>query len=83
VVLLTEWNEYRDLDFSKLKESMRSAAFVDCRNIYDPREVRKFGFAHTAVGRSFESAAPWAMEDVVIREESSDTISRPATLEKH
>jgi UDPglucose 6-dehydrogenase len=80
LVLLTEWNEYRDLEFPKLKDSMRHAAFVDCRNIYDPRDVRKHGFLHSAVGRSFEAAAPWAMEDVVIREESSDAIARPESL---
>ncbi len=74
VVLLTEWNEYRNLEFGKLREKMRRAALVDCRNVYDPREVRASGFAHVGVGLSFESTAPWAMEDVVVLdEERADT----------
>lgn len=69
VVLLTEWNEYRNLEFEKLKSVMKRAALVDCRNVYDPREVRGFGFAHAGVGRSVEAAAPWALEEVVVHDE--------------
>jgi UDPglucose 6-dehydrogenase len=76
VMLLTEWNEYRDLDFSRLSGLMRGRAFVDCRNVYDPREVHAQGFRHTAVGRSLEAAAPWKLEDVVVRD-SDDAIPRP------
>ncbi|MEZ5064382.1 MAG: UDP-glucose/GDP-mannose dehydrogenase family protein [bacterium] len=75
-MLLTEWNEYRDLSFEKLGQIMKHKAFVDCRNIYDPRYVRGFGFSHAAVGRSFEATAPWAMEDVVVRQ-SDDAIPAP------
>jgi UDPglucose 6-dehydrogenase len=67
LLLLTEWNEYRNLDFERLKATMRSHAFVDGRNIYDPREVRRMGYQYVGVGRSFEASAPWAMEDVVVR----------------
>ncbi len=76
LMLLTEWNEYRDLDFPRLASIMRGRAFVDCRNIYDPREVHDHGFRHAAVGRSLEAAAPWKLEDVVIRG-SDDAIPRP------
>jgi UDPglucose 6-dehydrogenase len=68
VLLLTEWNEYRGLDFGRLKELMRSPAVVDGRNIYDPRDVRARGFQYVGVGRSFEASAPWAMADVVVRD---------------
>ena len=82
VVLLTEWNEYRNLEFGRLKEVMKSLNFVDCRNVYDPREVRDQGFQYTGVGRSYEASAPWAMDDVLIRE-SSDSIELPTlTSEK-
>ena len=66
VVLLTEWNEYRDLDFNLLRKVMRSHNFVDCRNVYDPRELRKLGMAHVGVGWSFEAAAPWAFEEIIV-----------------
>jgi UDPglucose 6-dehydrogenase len=68
LVLLTEWNEYRNLDFARLRSLMRRAAFVDGRNIYDPRDVRDAGFEYVGVGRSVEASAPWAMEDVLIRD---------------
>jgi hypothetical protein len=55
---------------------MRQRNFMDCRNIYDPRELREAGFAYAGVGRSFEAAAPWAMEDVLVRQ-SSDAIPQP------
>lgn len=71
VVLLTEWNEYRNLEFAKLKGVMRRAALVDCRNVYDPREVKSFGFAHAGVGRSAEAAAPWVMDEIVVHDEEA------------
>jgi len=76
IFLLTEWNEYRDLDLPKLVAAMRSRHFMDCRNIYDPRELQQHGFSYAGVGRSFEAAAPWAMEDVLVRG-SGDSIPRP------
>ena len=67
----------RPLDFARLAKVMRGRAFVDCRNVYDPRDVHKHGFQHTGVGRSFEASAPWKLEDVVVRD-SDDMIPRPA-----
>jgi UDPglucose 6-dehydrogenase len=77
VMLLTEWNEYRDLDFEHLAKVMRDRAFVDCRNVYDPRDVHAHRFRHAAVGRSLEAAAPWKLEDVVIRGSSDEALPRP------
>jgi UDPglucose 6-dehydrogenase len=68
LLLLTEWNEYRNLQFERLKGLMRRPAVVDCRNVYDPREIRGFGFSYAGVGRSFEATAPWALEEVVVHE---------------
>jgi UDPglucose 6-dehydrogenase len=67
-VLLTEWNEYRNLEFERLKGLMRRAAIVDCRNVYDPREIRAYGFGYCGVGRSFEATAPWALQEVVVHD---------------
>ncbi|NNE44550.1 MAG: UDP-glucose/GDP-mannose dehydrogenase family protein, partial [Gemmatimonadetes bacterium] len=82
LVLLTEWNEYRNLDFEQLKGTMGSAAFVDGRNIYDPRNVRDYGFQYVGVGRSFEASAPWAMQDVVVREAVEQSQPEGAGAEK-
>ncbi|MEM4267924.1 MAG: UDP-glucose/GDP-mannose dehydrogenase family protein [Candidatus Woesearchaeota archaeon] len=51
VVLATEWNEFRDLDFEKIKSLMKNPLLFDGRNIYDPLEIKKKGFAYVGVGR--------------------------------
>lgn len=52
VILMTEWNQYRALDFDKLASVMKRKIFIDLRNVYEPDKVRKSGFSYTGVGRS-------------------------------
>lgn len=52
LILMTEWNEYRSLDFEKVKKAMKGNVFVDLRNVYDPETIRKEGFEYVGVGRS-------------------------------
>lgn len=52
LVLVTEWNEFRRLDFSRVGRAMRRRVVVDLRNVYDPAAVRRLGFEYTSVGRS-------------------------------
>lgn len=51
VLVLTEWNEFRWLDFERLREVMATPAIVDARNLLDPHVLRQIGFAYEAVGR--------------------------------
>jgi UDPglucose 6-dehydrogenase len=52
VVILTEWNEFRALDLSRIAKKMVTPRMADLRNIYDPDEVRAAGFtAYVGVGR--------------------------------
>jgi UDPglucose 6-dehydrogenase len=51
LVLVTEWNEFRKLDYGKMKKLMRSKAIFDGRNIYDPAEARENGFKYYGIGR--------------------------------
>lgn len=51
VVLITEWDAFRALDFARLKSVMSRPVFVDLRNIYPSEEVVQHGFAYTGVGR--------------------------------
>ena len=50
-VILTEWNEFRGLDLDRARGLMRQPLIVDLRNIFDPAQVAKAGFAYTSVGR--------------------------------
>ncbi len=51
VVVLTEWNEFRELDLEKLKKEMKGDILIDGRNIYNTERVRKIGLKYFGVGR--------------------------------
>jgi len=55
LVIVTEWNVFRNLDFDKLKAVMRSPLLLDLRNVYDPGRVTAAGFKHVSVGRPLRS----------------------------
>jgi UDPglucose 6-dehydrogenase len=51
LVLVTEWNEFRQVDFDRIKASMKNPILFDGRNIYDPNQMKKMGFEYYAIGR--------------------------------
>jgi UDPglucose 6-dehydrogenase len=51
VAIVTEWNEFRNLNLGELKRIMRKPVLCDLRNIYDREEVEAAGFTHVGVGR--------------------------------
>lgn len=51
LVIVTEWNEFRQLDLRKIKDLMKQPILLDGRNIYDPDVVKKLGFVYEGVGR--------------------------------
>jgi len=51
LIVVTEWNEFREPDFEKLKARMRRPAVFDGRNIYNPQAVRAMGFHYEGIGR--------------------------------
>jgi UDPglucose 6-dehydrogenase len=52
LVIVTEWDSYRALDFKRLVELMASPSIVDLRNVYRPEDVRRRGFRYVGVGIS-------------------------------
>jgi UDPglucose 6-dehydrogenase len=52
VVIVTEWNEFRNLDLDRIKSLLKSTFFFDLRNIYDPQKMREKGFQYYSVGRA-------------------------------
>ncbi len=52
LVIVTEWDEFRALDFEKLANAMSGRVLVDLRNVYDPDEAGRAGFDYHAIGRS-------------------------------
>ena len=51
LVIATEWNEFRQLDFDRLKRLMRTPVVIDCRNVYDAEALERHGFSYVGVGR--------------------------------
>ncbi|MGC4096954.1 MAG: UDP-glucose/GDP-mannose dehydrogenase family protein [Nitrospira sp.] len=51
LIIMTEWNQFRNLDFERLKGIMKSPVLIDLRNVYDPDRVVGYGFHHISVGR--------------------------------
>ncbi len=51
LLLITEWNEFRHLDFEKVKLLMKTPVIIDGRNIYDRKEMEKLGFKYIGFGR--------------------------------
>jgi len=55
IIILTEWEEFRNLDYSKIYATMQKPAFVfDGRNILDHKRLQKIGFNVVAIGKSFQ-----------------------------
>ena len=52
LILITEWREFRQPDFSRLKKSFRDRVIFDGRNIYDPRACIDNGLAYIGIGKS-------------------------------
>ena len=51
LVLLTEWQVFRNPNFQRMKSLMKSAVIFDGRNVYDPAQMRELGFVYYGVGR--------------------------------
>jgi UDPglucose 6-dehydrogenase len=52
LVLMTEWNQFRNLDLGRLKTLMRRPVLLDLRNVYEPERAEAIGFLYEGVGRS-------------------------------
>src|SRR5712692_5860782 len=52
LTILTEWNEFKQLDLPRVRELMNQPVIVDGRNIYEPTRMRELGFTYIGVGRS-------------------------------
>jgi UDPglucose 6-dehydrogenase len=51
LAIVTEWNEFREPDFGKMRTLMRSPVIFDGRNIYSPEHMRALGFSYFSIGR--------------------------------
>jgi UDPglucose 6-dehydrogenase len=55
-VVVTEWNEFKQLDLDQLKKALKQPVIFDARNIYDPKVMKEKGFKYRAIGRGLVAA---------------------------
>ena len=53
LMVITEWNEFKQLDLEKVKGLLKSAIIFDGRNIYEPEMMKELGFKYRGMGRGF------------------------------
>jgi UDPglucose 6-dehydrogenase len=51
LVIATEWNEFKELDWVRIRESMRAPLVFDGRNLLNPDQMRQLGFEYYCIGR--------------------------------
>jgi UDPglucose 6-dehydrogenase len=51
VLLITEWNQFRNLDLERVKGLLKTPVFIDMRNVYETEKMSQMGFTHVTVGR--------------------------------
>lgn len=56
LIIVTEWNEFKQLDLERVRGLMRQPVIFDGRNIYDPDEMRRLGFHYRGFGRGYNGA---------------------------
>jgi UDPglucose 6-dehydrogenase len=53
LIMATDWNEFKNLDWKRIKGLMKTAILVDGRNMYDPVKMKEIGFTYRGVGRGY------------------------------
>jgi UDPglucose 6-dehydrogenase len=53
LMIVTEWNEFKQLDFERIHKIMRQPYIFDGRNIYDPEYMKELGFMYRGMGRGY------------------------------
>ena len=69
VAILTEWNEFRALNLTRVKSLLKSPVIVDLRNVYEPETLVDAGFRYSCIGRPTVGATPpYRFHPTILRE---------------
>jgi UDPglucose 6-dehydrogenase len=72
LLIITEWNEFKQLDWNILRQFMNQPIIIDGRNLYDPAEIASCGFNYWGVGRGLPPVLP---EQLAEQEQGGSTAS--------
>ncbi len=65
LIVVTEWNEFSNLDLERIHESMNEPVLLDGRNIYEPERIKELGFRYRGVGRGYNGSAEESMGEML------------------
>jgi UDPglucose 6-dehydrogenase len=51
LILVTEWNEFRNIDLKEVRKLLKQPILIDGRNVFEPREMKALGFKYAGIGR--------------------------------
>lgn len=54
LIVITPWNEFKQLDMDRIRDLMRHPLIVDARNLYEPQAMRNLGFTYRGIGRGYD-----------------------------
>jgi UDPglucose 6-dehydrogenase len=57
LLVITEWNEFKQLDLERVRDCMRKPVILDGRNIYDPDAMKALGFTYHGIGRGYNGTS--------------------------
>lgn len=77
MLVITEWNEFKELDLVKAKKLMSQPVIIDGRNIYDPEKVQSLGFIYQGIGRKVTSSNMPKSESVLLVDQQQDLPNQP------
>jgi UDPglucose 6-dehydrogenase len=66
LAVVTEWNQFRNPDFHRIKDMLKSAVIFDGRNLYPPSLLEQLGFTYYCIGRSDRRATPEILQDATM-----------------
>ena len=52
LLILTDWDDFKDLNWEKIKKLLIQPIIFDGRNLYDPKKMKKLGFDYYSIGRA-------------------------------
>ena len=51
LIVITDWNEFKEMDMERIRSMMKAPNLIDARNIYDKEKIAAYGFTYLGVGR--------------------------------
>lgn len=75
LIIITEWNEFKQLDMARIRNLMHQPVLLDGRNLYDPKVMQQLGFVYRGIGRGYSEKN--AVPKGLVVEEATASLDKP------